>query len=65
MVSISYRLLSHRNWAILVTRLKVIGARCATVTTLLPLLVSSGQKERGCENGMENGLFIPHCYAMA
>jgi len=32
---------------------------------LLPLLVSSGQKARGCGNMMDNGLFFPHCNAMA
>jgi len=64
LVSIPYRLLSHWIWAILVTRLSVVGARCAPVTTLLPLLVSSGQKAGGCGNGMDNGLFIRHCTAM-
>jgi len=65
LVSIPYRLLSHRIWAILVTRLDVVGVRCAPVTTLLPLLVSSSQKARGCGNGMDNGLFLPHCTVMA
>jgi len=60
-----YRLLSLRIWAILVTSLNVVGPRCAPVTALLPLLVSRGQNARGCGNGMDNGLFLPHCIAMA
>jgi len=35
-------------------------ARCAPVREyLLPLLVSSGQKAKGCGNGMDSGLFLP------
>ena len=60
-----YRLLSDRIWAILVTCLNIVGVGCASMTTLLPLLVWSGQKARGCGNGMDNGLFLPHCSAMA
>ena len=41
-----YCVLSHRISVILVTRLNVVGARCASVTTLLPLLMLSCQKIR-------------------
>ena len=60
-----YCVLSHRIWVILVTRLNVVAARRASVTTLLPLLVSSGRKARERGNGIDNGLFLPHCSVMA